>query len=243
MINDAGPKSESMKKTKAPTREELLRRGPVPEYFLGYWRGRDPEGDEVIDECYEENQYQLYHDWPYRCEGVVFHNRQDMMEFAWSLSRNQDRDVWVQTPTGFPEPTNWWSEERMTRDGTWDAKSAALLKERQENRTHKEPDQPTIDLKLDPPSRAEANGRRKAYWDPKLKKTVITDEYEEENISPNRKRQLEHLKRLGIDPESPEAKLAKNQWDRDLKAPNASQTQTQEAEGRPANFFTRQRQR
>ena len=222
MINQAGPKSESMKKTKPPTREELLRRGPVPEYFLGEWLGRDPEGDEVILDCYEENDYQLYHDWPYRCEGVVFHNRQDMMEFAWSLSKNQDRDVWVQTPTGFPECTNWWSEERMSRDGEWDKRAADMLRERRDRRGSKEPDQPTIGLKLDPPSRAEAQGRRKAYWDPKLKKTVITNEFEEESLSPTRKRQLEHLKKLGIDPDSPEAELAKNQWDYAVKAPNAS---------------------
>lgn len=224
MVDKAGPKSESMVKTPPVTKEQLLRMGPVPNYYHGEWMGRDPEDDEILLDCYREDPYQIYHDWPYRCEGVVFHNKQDCLNFAWELSRNQgDRDVWIQSPTGFPQVTNWWCEERMTRDGAWDARAAELLKQKQEERQHKgEKVESIATLKIDPPSRAEANGRRKAYWDPKLKKTVVTEEYEAENISPNRKRQIEHLKKLGIDPQSPEADLPQNQWDHAVKAPNAS---------------------
>jgi len=204
MVDRAGPKSESYKKTRRMTQEEMLRRGPCPEYFLGVWLGRDPEGDEVVDERYDEDPYQIYHDWPYRVEGVVFHNQDDMLAFAWNLSRNQDRDVWYVTPTGFPQATNWWSEERMVRDGEWDQYARDQLERRREGRRSQEPDQPTIGNKIDPPSRAEAQGRRKAYWDPKLKKTVITDEFEAESISPVRKRQIETLKKQGIEVEEPD---------------------------------------
>lgn len=202
MVDRAGPKSESMTKTQRPTREELLRRGEVPTYFNGEWLGDDPQGDSVYKECYVEDPYQSYHDWPFRCEGVVFHNRDDMLEFAWALSRNQSRDVWTQTPTGFPEPQNWWCEERLVRDGEWSEWAQKDLERRkaEQNQT----DQPTINTKIDPPSRSEQNGRRKAYWDPKLKKTVITDEYEAESISPNRKRQIEALKKQGIEVEEPD---------------------------------------
>ena len=224
MVDKAGPKSESMVKTSPVTKEQLLRMGPVPNYYHGEWVGRDPEDDEILLDCYREDPYQIYHDWPYRCEGVVFHNNQDCLNFAWELSRNQQyRDVWIQSPTGFPQVTNWWCEERMTRDGTWDAQATELLKRKQEERLHKGEQVESIAThKIDPPSRAEANGRRKAYWDPKLKKTVVTEEYEADSDSPTRKRQIEHLKTLGIDPTSPEADLAKNQWDYAVKAPNAS---------------------
>ena len=215
MVDRAGPKSESMKKTREPTREELLRRGEVPNYFNGDWKGRDPVEAEILEDCYVENDYTMYHEWPFRCEGVVFHNRQDMMEFAWALSRNQDRDVWTQTPTGFPEKVNWWSEERMTNDGTWDKMAADKLREINEKIRAEQLDTPTIDNKIDPPSRAEAKGRRRAYWDPKLGKTVITEEFEAESVSPNRKRQIERLKKLGIDPLEPDTT-------QEHKAPNAS---------------------
>ena len=213
MVDRAGPKSESYKKTRRLTREELLRRGPVPTYFNGEWLGGDPEGDAVYSEIYHEDPYQLYHDWPFRCEGVVFHNRDDMLNFAWELSRNQDRDVWTQTPTGFPEKQNWWCEERLQRDGEWNEWAKKDL-ERRANLAN-ETDQPTIGNKVDPPSRAEAQGRRKAYWDPKLKRTVITDEFESESISPNRRRQIQHLKKQGIDPVEPDTT-------QEHKAPNSS---------------------
>lgn len=213
-INRAGPKSESYHRPKPPpTREELLSRGPVPTYYTGEWLGRDPEGDEVYSDSYQENERESYHDWPFRCEGVVFHSRADMLEFAWSLSKNQSRDVWTQTPTGFPEPQNWWCEERLVRDGEWNEWSKGEL-ERLKN-LQNQTDQPTLKTKIDPPSRAEQHGRRKAYWDPTLKKTVITDEFEPEAISPTRQRQIDLLKSQGIDPEEPNT-------EQEHKAPNSS---------------------
>ena len=215
MKNEAGPKSESYKKTQRMTQEEMLRRGPCPEYFAGEWLGRDPEESEILKDCYREDPYTMYHEWPYRCEGVVFHNKQDCLNFAWSLSRNQDRDVWIQSPTGFPEATNWWSEERMSQDGTWDKLAAEKIQQYREGRLHDNPDVPEIGNKIDPPSRAEAQGRRKAYWDPKLKKTVITEEWEESSISPNRQKQIQSLKARGVLPEEPDTT-------EQHKAPNAS---------------------
>ena len=191
-IDRANPKSQSHVKSRGLTPEEKARLGECPAYFNGKWLGRDPEGDEVIDLCYAENDYQLYHDWPYRVEGVVFHNRTDAMEFAWLLSRNQgNRDVWVQSPTGFPDPTNWWSQERMERDGDWTEEGRWLMQAVLDGRTHDNPDVPSINTgKIDEPSRAEAQGRRRAYYDFKLKKTIVTDEWEESPHSPNRQQQI-----------------------------------------------------
>ena len=217
--NKRESKSESYKKTKPMTPEQKLERGPVPEHFPKAWLGRDPEDDEVYAEHYNENDFAIYHDWPYRVEGAVFHNRDDMLNFAWELSRNQKRDVWFTTPTGFPQPTNWWCEERLTRDGEWSVEAQKFVEERRWERDHIDEDQPTIGAKIDPPSRAESQGRRKAYWDPKLKKTIITDEFEDSPISPNRQKQIEMLKKKGLDPDAVEAE---SKFKDKTKAPNAS---------------------
>ena len=192
---------EGYAKSQPMTPEQKLELGPVPEHFPNAWLGRDPEGDEVYAEHYKINDFQLYHDWPFRVEGAVFHNRKDCMEFAWLLSKNQGyRDVWVQTPTGFPDPTNWWSEERLQRDGEYSPETAEKLKQMQWNRTHDDEDAdiPTQAHLVDPPSRAESQGRKKAYYDFELKKTIITDEYEDQADSPYRQKQKQIAERMGI---------------------------------------------
>ena len=194
MQEDAGSKAVSFKKTQALTRDQKLAMGEPPTVHLGEWLGRDPQDGEVFAECYVENEFESYHDWSYRCEGVVFHNKQDCMEFAWALSKNQQyRDVWVQSPTGFPDPTNYWCEERMERDGEWTEDGRRRMEKAKYDRDHDfdgdTGDLPTMNLGIDPPARAEAQGRRKAYWNGT--KTIITDEFEDESMSPNRKLQQE----------------------------------------------------
>lgn len=196
MTESAGSKSDSFRKTKPMTREDKLALGEPPTVHLGQWLGRDPQDGEIYMECYVENEYESYHDWPYRCEGVVFHDMAQCQDFAWNLSRNQAyRDVWIQAPTGFPQELNWWSEDRMERDGEWTEEGRRLMQKALDARGHDfqgdSATQPTQGIGIDPPARAEANGRRKAYWDPKLKKTIITDEFEEDSVSPTRRKQKE----------------------------------------------------
>ena len=196
MKEDAGSKSQSYVKDPGLTPEQKLAMGEPPVAHLGQWLGRDPQDAEVYAECYVENEFESYHDWPYRVEGVVFHHLKQAREYAWDLSKAQGyRDVWLQSPTGFPDPTNWWCEERMERDGEWteegrkkmeQAKAARGTDEHNDNK-----EMPANSIGIDPPARAEAQGRRKAYWDPKLKKTIITDEYHEDSMSPNRKLQAD----------------------------------------------------
>lgn len=200
MKEDAGSKSTSYVKSTGLTPEQKLAMGEPPVAHLGQWLGRDPQGAEVYADCYIENEFECYHDWPYRVEGVVFHHMKQAQEFAWQLSKNQGyRDVWLQTPTGFPDPTNWWCEERMERDGEWTEEGRKKLEKAKADRgTDTDNDnraEPVSGIGIDPPARAEAQGRRKAYWDPKLKKTIITDEFLEDSMSPNRKLQQEQAKR------------------------------------------------
>jgi hypothetical protein len=198
MKESAGSKSESFIKSQGMTMADKLALGEPPTVHLGMWLGRDPRDGEVYADCYVENEFESYHDWPYRVEGVVFHDLKAAREFAWSLSKNQGyRDVWLQTPTGFPDPTNWWCEERMERDGEWTEQGRiAMEKAKSDRGTDSRNDTkevPTQDIGIDPPARAETEGRRKAYWDGK--RTVITDEFHEDSISPNRKLQQEQAKR------------------------------------------------
>lgn len=196
-MDNANPKNKSyVRSGSGPTPEELKSWGEVPAHFPPTWLGREPEGDEVYLAAYTEADFSCYHDWPFRVEGAVFHNRQDAYEFAWSLSRNQRaRRVWMQTPNGFPQETSWWDEERMQRDGEWNEQGRAR-KQAQYDLDH-EVDQevPTQGFEVPEPSRAEANGRVKAVWDPKLKKTVVTGE-ELDPDSPNRAQAKKIAERL-----------------------------------------------
>lgn len=182
---------EGFVKSKGLTPEEKLALGPVPPHFPEAWLGRDPEGDEVYLEVYLEDPYGLYHDWPYRCEGAVFHNRQTCLDFAWSLSRNQGyRTVWIESPSGFPEKTSWWDQDRLERDGEWTEEGRARVEKIQQGLL--DPDQPTLDTQVPEPSRAEANGRVRAYYDTTLKKVVKTGE----PLEPDSPVRAEHKARL-----------------------------------------------
>ena len=87
----------------------------------------------------------------------------------------------------------------MERDGEWNEAGRKRMQEAKDARGRDEyndnKESPANAIGIDPPARAEAQGRRKAYWDPKLKKTIITEEFHEDSMSPNRKIQQEQAKR------------------------------------------------
>jgi len=166
---------EGFVKSKSLTPEQKLALGPVPPHFPEAWLGRDPEGDEVYLAVYVEDPYGLYHDWPWRCEGAVFHNRTTCMDFAWSLSRNQGyRTVWIESPSGFPEKVTWWDQERLERDGAWTPEGRAQAERIQQGLA--DPDEPTLLDSVPEPSRAESQGRVRAYYDFAQKKVIKTGE-------------------------------------------------------------------
>ena len=112
-------------KSQPPTREETLEKGPVPEELIkhGKWLGPadDPEGDAIYDEAYKTDVFSAWNEWPYACEGVVFDNQRDCMEFVYTLSKNQqNRYVWFTTPTGFPQKVSYLDIERQIQDDDWD---------------------------------------------------------------------------------------------------------------------------
>jgi len=197
MSDKANPKSTSYVRSGAgPSPEELVTWGEVPPHYPEAWLGREPEGDEVYLAHYTESDYSCYHDWPFRVEGAVFHNRADCYEFAWSLSKNQrQRLVWIQTPNGFPQESSWWDEERMQRDGEWNEQGRAQKQAAYDLRHGVDQPVPTLGDLVPEPSRAEANGRVRAVWDPRLKKTVVTQETLEPD-SPNRARAKKQAERL-----------------------------------------------
>ena len=112
-------------KTKPLTKEDVLALGPVPEELIkhGKWLGPsdDPEGDAVYDEAYVHGEFTSFFDWPYNSEGVVFDNQRDLMEWVYTISRNQNmRYVWFQTPAGFPQKASYLDIERQIKDDDWD---------------------------------------------------------------------------------------------------------------------------
>ena len=112
-------------KTKPLTKEDVLALGPVPEELIkhGKWLGPsdDPRDDAVYDEAYQHGEFTSFFDWPYNSEGVVFDNQRDLMEFVYTLSRNQNmRYVWFSTPAGFPQKASYLDIERQIEDDDWD---------------------------------------------------------------------------------------------------------------------------
>lgn len=195
-MDKAEPKRTSHKRTKELTPEEMLSWGEVPQHYPEAWLGREPEGDEVHLAHYTENDFSCYHDWPYRVEGAVFYNKKDSQEFAWNLSRNQrNRQVWIQTPGGFPQQTSWWDEERLQRDGEWNEYTRTLEGTARDLANEVDQPVPTRGEAVPEPSRAEANGRVRAVYDAKLKRTVVTGDVLEPD-SPNRARAKKIAQRL-----------------------------------------------
>lgn len=185
-MDKANPKSKSHVKSAWPTQQTLLEWGECPQHFPTAWLGREPEGDEVHLAHYTENDFSCYHDWPFRVEGAVFYNKTDAQEFAWNLSRNQkNRTVWIQTPTGFPQETSWWDDARLQRDGEYTEHTRKLAQAARDIKNQVDQPVPTQGYSVPEPSRAEANGRVSAYYDARLKRTIVTGETLEAD-SPNR---------------------------------------------------------